>query len=223
MILYIIYKGGNMDKINKDQEIKLNNMLEFLWRSVMDVNSYFQLIKQFHENENKYTDEMNISKAFYCYTYNALVLATISELSRIYDKNGNTSLISLMNYCEKNVKLITQIHTRSGKKIRDEAHIDGMLKKYRAEYENTSKFIGNLKKQRDKIYSHNDSKKIEDISRILKKNPLNIEEIEGLIYMVTIYLQYLFSLTTGIIKTPVVKHIDDWEQTLKSVSLSMEK
>lgn len=210
-----------MENINPQQEKKLINMIDFLWKSTMDLNAYFQLIKQFNKIESEYNTEINMSKAFYSYTYNAWILATFSELTRIYDSNGTTSLIKLMNYCEENTILITQIHNRSGKKIRDEAHISKMLKGYREEYEKASSLIKSLKVQRDKIYSHNDSKKIEDLHKVIKSNPLQMKDIERLINMVTVYLQYLYSLMTTVIKTPVVKNIDDLEETLKAVRHSV--
>ncbi|MFR4954600.1 AbiU2 domain-containing protein [Enterococcus gallinarum] len=67
-------------------------------------NCYFLIIKQFIENRTKYHEEIAVSSAFYSYTYNALVVATFMELSKIYDSHPQSSNIQkLVADCKKEI------------------------------------------------------------------------------------------------------------------------
>ncbi|MBO0422298.1 hypothetical protein [Enterococcus plantarum] len=67
-------------------------------------NCYFLIIKQFNQNRSKYHQEMNLSNAFYSYTYNALVVATFMELSKIYDSHkSSTNIQKLVKESQENI------------------------------------------------------------------------------------------------------------------------
>lgn len=233
--------------MNIEQKKKIMKMIDFLWRSTFDANGYFQVIKQFEDNRIKYSDEMEVSSAFYLYTYNALVIATFSEVSRLFDKGGNTNLEILMKYCEKHTLLIQQIwdennfdeeknlyHTfkddekeffikELGAKLFPTESIklslETKFKLFRWKYNKLNQVVENLKSQRDKIYSHNDAKSIESMDKYIKRYPISIENMELLIVFSLEYLQFLIAIITNTNKPSHAINIDDWEGTLMLVQL----
>lgn len=233
--------------MNLEQKKKIMKMIEFLWRSTFDANGYFQIIKQFEDNRIKYSDEMGISSAFYLHTYNALVIATFSEVSRLYDKGGNTNLKILINYCEKHILLIQKIwdennineekkfyHTfKEDEKEFFNKELDANLfpteciklsletkfKLFRWKYNKLNQVVENLKSQRDKIYSHNDAKTIESMDLYIEKYPISIENMELLIVFSLEYLQFLIAIITNRNRPSQAINIDDWESTLMLVRL----
>lgn len=76
-------------------------------------NCYFLIIKQFIENRTKYHEEIAVSSAFYSYTYNALVVATFMELSKIYDSHPQSSNIQkLVADCKKEINYFPKNHPK---------------------------------------------------------------------------------------------------------------
>lgn len=190
---------------------------------------------------------MGISTAFYHFTYNALVIATFSEVSRLFDSGGNTNLEELMLYCEKNICLIQNIRRGISadeekefyhqikenekeffiEKIETEFHItesiklniETKLKLFRWKYNNLNPVIKNLKSQRDKVYSHNDAKSTENIVTYMDEYPISIKDMESLIVFSVEYLLFLIAILTDINKAKQPLNIDDWKNTLALVKL----
>ncbi|HGZ4935198.1 hypothetical protein ABG953_05910 [Enterococcus faecalis] len=77
----------------------------------IQANCYFSIIKQFNQNRNTYNEEMNLSSAFYSYTYNALIVANFMELSKIYDRHRLSSNIEKLLYeCKENIDYFPKTH-----------------------------------------------------------------------------------------------------------------
>lgn len=79
--------------MKRDNIQKLENFIElteqFLEQS-RQANGYFDIIKQYIENRQKWQNEMNISAAFYHFSHNGLVVAVLMELAKIYDRNRDS-------------------------------------------------------------------------------------------------------------------------------------
>lgn len=83
---------------------KLIKKIEIFMNQAYQANCYFSIIKQFNKNRNIYNNEINLSSAFYTYTYNALIVANLMELSKIYDRHKLSSNIKdLICDCQKNI------------------------------------------------------------------------------------------------------------------------
>lgn len=76
--------------MEKDTLIK---KIDIFMNQARQANCYYLIVKQFQENRANYHEEMAVSSAFYSYTYNALVVATFMELSKIYDSHPQSSNI----------------------------------------------------------------------------------------------------------------------------------
>ncbi|EOS8040453.1 hypothetical protein DUC50_RS12765, partial [Enterococcus hirae] len=72
---------------------KLIKKIDIFMNQARQANCYFSIVKQVAENRTNYYEEMSLSSAFYSYTYNALVVATFMELSKIYDSHRYSSNI----------------------------------------------------------------------------------------------------------------------------------
>lgn len=78
----------------------LINLANNFYEKVLEANSYFEIIKQFKEMELKFNDEMRVSSFFYSYTRNAIVVATIMETSKLYDKsNQSINIKKFLDIC----------------------------------------------------------------------------------------------------------------------------
>lgn len=208
-----------MTEINQQQEEKIMNQLKFLWNSVFEMNSYFCIIEQYYENGTNFKEEMQISPAFYHYTYNALIVATFSEVTRMYDSNSKSNLMSFLKYCKDNQDLLLKIHKRSGSGWVSDEKLNENLCGFITQIEELSSDLKKLKTQRDKIYSHNDSKKQEDLNKIISNNPLFLDDMKRMIKVATNSLTFVQALLTNINKKPYAKNIGDWKETLLRVKL----
>lgn len=80
--------------------------------------------------------------------------------------------------------------------------------------------IGNLLKQRNKVYAHNDEATMNtNIDDVIKKFSLNYEEIEKLIAFALDFCQFAYAMLTGINKCSAPINIDDWQNTLMLTKL----
>lgn len=77
------YVRGKMDK---EKLIKLAKELQ---QGVFDANAYFLIMKQYKENRLEYSQEMQLSPAFYNIVYQALQKACFMEIAKLYDKSRN--------------------------------------------------------------------------------------------------------------------------------------
>lgn len=105
--------------MKKEELIK---KVDIFMNQARQANCYYSIIKQFEENRNKYNEEMNLSTAFYSCTYNALVVATFMELSKIYDSHRQSSNIQkLIMECKNNISYFPTVHHQ------EEVNIDGEI------------------------------------------------------------------------------------------------
>lgn len=79
--------------------------------------------------------------------------------------------------------------------------------------------IENLRVQRNKIYAHNDRESIFDIDTVIKKNPLNMVDIQVLIEYALEVSRFLLGRLTRILKPDKYGNIDDWGNTLRLVQI----
>ena len=105
--------------MNKEQLIK---KIDIFMNQARQANCYFSIIKQFAENKTNYYEEMSLSSAFYSYTYNALVVATFMELSKIYDSHHHSSNIQkLVKECRDNIAYFPTVNHQ------EDVNIDGEI------------------------------------------------------------------------------------------------
>ena len=92
--------------LNKEEIIKL---AEGLYKSVLDANQYYLIMLQYEEFYEIYSDEMNLSPAFYKVVYGALQKACFMEIAKLYDKTKNAVSIGwLLKCCENNLDLFRE-------------------------------------------------------------------------------------------------------------------
>ncbi|MBO1135534.1 transposase [Enterococcus faecalis] len=208
-----------MEKINKDQENKIMKDIEFLWTCTTEMNAYFTILRQLQKNTYIFQEQMNLSKAFYHYTYNALIVATFTEVSKIYDRNSKTNYFTFIEYCQRYIDLLLQIRKEKNDNIEEDKKVDreylkDIFTKLKSDITELEPVFKNLKTQRDKIYAHNDSRSRDGVETIIEDNPISLKDMEELISCVTISLQFIYALITLIKRNPLPNNIGDLETTL---------
>lgn len=99
---------------------KLIKKIDIFMNQARQANCYFSIVKQVAENRTNYYEEMSLSSAFYSYTYNALVVATFMELSKIYDSHRYSSNIQkLVKECRDNIDYFPKF------KLQEEINVNG--------------------------------------------------------------------------------------------------
>lgn len=97
------YVRGKMDK---EKLIKLAKELQ---QGVFDANAYFLIMKQYKENRLEYSQEMQLSPAFYNIVYQALQKACFMEIAKLYDKSRNAISVGfLIELCQENAFLFPE-------------------------------------------------------------------------------------------------------------------
>ncbi|XKR52089.1 transposase (plasmid) [Enterococcus faecalis] len=210
-----------MEKINKDQENKIMKDIEFLWTCTTEMNAYFTILRQPQKNTHIFQEQMNLSKAFYHYTYNALIVATFTEVSKIYDRNSKTNYFTVIEYCQKHIDLLLQIRKEKEKSDNieenrkvDRKYLEDIFSKLKSDITKLEPAFKNLKTQRDKIYAHNDSRSRDGVETIIENNPISLKDMEELLSCATISLQFIYALITLIKRNPLPNNIGDLDATL---------
>ena len=92
--------------MEKENLIDLANSF---WEESILANSYYEIIKQYRNNYNKYLEEMRYSSAFYTIAYQAICNSLFMQLAKIYDKSKNTINIGfLLEKCSDNIKIFLE-------------------------------------------------------------------------------------------------------------------
>lgn len=92
---------NNPEKLVTAEEIC--EMAEIFQNEAIQANAYYCIAEQYRENLLEYSTEMSVSGAFYHYTYNALVVAAIMELAKIYDSHQKSvNIKDLLEACVNN-------------------------------------------------------------------------------------------------------------------------
>lgn len=85
---------------------ELIDLAEHIYREAFDANCYHSVIRQYEKNLSENFEEMSLSPAFYHTIYNALIVSTVMELSKIYDRNSDTvNIRTLFTACNENKNL----------------------------------------------------------------------------------------------------------------------
>lgn len=93
---------------SKEELLKL---AEELFYEAFKANSYFLIMKQYRNYSEKYKAEMNLSPVFYNTVFNALNVACLMELAKLYDKSEGTFTIgSLLKDCRENISLFSELY-----------------------------------------------------------------------------------------------------------------
>lgn len=215
-------KGENM-KYNVQQKTRLENLTNFLWEQIIIVNSSYDICILLSKSKSKYPKAMTLSPAFYSINFKSCIDSCLSTLTRLYDKNGNSTIITLLTLCEDNPDLIVAIQNEVGRKKATLDHFKLLLIKIRQEYDKLLPLIKKLTKIRDKIVSHNDSKSIESLERILDQNKMTFSNIKLLIDFATEFTQCIIAYLTTIVKQQHAKNINDLEVSLKLLENIVKK
>lgn len=95
--------------VHYEDKEKLIQLSENFFEKARDANCFFNIVKQFRENKNTRQEDMEISSAFYSYTENALIVAVVMELSKLYDQNRQSiNIKKLLDICYKNRMLFPE-------------------------------------------------------------------------------------------------------------------
>ncbi|WP_241004556.1 transposase [Enterococcus faecalis] len=155
------------------------------------------------------------------YTYNALIVATFTEVSKIYDRNSKTNYFTFIEYCQKHIDLLLQIrkekeknnNIEENKKV-DREYLEDIFSKLKSDITKLEPAFKNLKTQRDKIYAHNDLRSRDGVEAIIEDNPISLKDMEELISCTTISLQFIYALITLIKRNPLPNNIGNLDATL---------
>jgi hypothetical protein len=98
------------DKMREHIDVKTKNEIveiaERFMREAYDATCYYAIVQQFDTNRESYLDELNCSPAYHSIVFNALVVATLMELAKIYDSHKKSiSIRKLMDIAKENVSL----------------------------------------------------------------------------------------------------------------------
>lgn len=94
---------------NYETKEKLLKLSENFLQKARDANCFFDISKQFKKNRSERYDEMSISSAFYSYTDNAITVAVIMELSKLYDTSKQSiNIKKFLDICYENRGLFPQ-------------------------------------------------------------------------------------------------------------------
>ena len=87
--------------MDKDKLIKLT---EELHQEAFDANAYFFIMQQYKNARSEYSQEMQLSPAFYSVVYQSLQKACFIEIAKLYDKTKESESIgSLIKLCQGNL------------------------------------------------------------------------------------------------------------------------
>lgn len=90
----------------KDELLKLSK--NFLQKA-RDANCFFDISKQFKKNRGDRYDDMRISPTFYSYADNAITVAVVMELSKLYDTSKQSiNIKKFLDICYENRGLFPQ-------------------------------------------------------------------------------------------------------------------
>jgi hypothetical protein len=92
--------------LEKDELIKL---AQGLHQEAFAANAYFTIMQQYKENRTEYSQEMQLSPAFYSIIYQALQKACFMEIAKLYDKTQRVVNVgSLIQSCKENLSLFPE-------------------------------------------------------------------------------------------------------------------
>lgn len=92
--------------MEKEQLIQIAKKL---YQEAMLANCFFLIMQQHREYYEKYSEEINLSPAFYQLKYNALQTACFVEIAKLYEKSSETHNIGkLLLLVKNNVSLFSQ-------------------------------------------------------------------------------------------------------------------
>lgn len=206
-----------MVKINPDRQKKLTNLTEVLWKQIVNVNCYFDLICLLPKLKKDYPDVTKLSPAFYSISYQSYVESCFSIVTKLYDKNGRSTFLTLLEYCEKFPELIVGIQNENGKKQITIEHFKSIVNESKSIYESYEKPLKNLKFLRDKLISHSDLASPESIEQFIRENPIYLTEIKELIDFATEFTRMIITYLTTVVRNPHAKNINDVEFTFRRV------
>ncbi|EJM4556453.1 hypothetical protein NOM40_000906 [Listeria monocytogenes] len=113
---------------------RLIKKIDIFMNQARQANCYFLIIEQFKQNRSKYYQEMNLSSAFYSFTYNSLVVSTFMELSKIYDSHKYSENIQkLIKECRENIDYFPNSYPN------EKIKIDGEVYEYSFPFHHTVK------------------------------------------------------------------------------------
>ena len=93
---------------------------------------------------------------------------------------------------------------------------------YRKRFRSLKKKQSNVHVQRNKIYAHNDQKRVEDIDSVLKNNPVTYPDIQELIDFALDCSGLILGILTGEVKARQYANINDWDNTLWFAQLGLK-
>lgn len=211
----------------------------FLYNQAFKANNYMQIIKQYHDSTVKHLEAMNMSPTFYQIIFSSLLESTFIMVTKLYDKNSycvdnliddcesNISLFPLgkeINYINNQIKIIYNKNELSNENENfiffQKFDCKSKFEFFKYKINNLEDVLINLKKQRNKIYVHNDKINFKDVDEFINNNPVKYKDIEKLISFALEVTRYIISIMTDINKPTEYLDIDDWENTLRMVEVS---
>ena len=182
-------------------ELEFKLRLDRLIRELMHIESKVELL--FHINKRKADrlDQLNIAPAFFGLVIDSLQSDTIISLSRIYDRDPNSStLFDLLQFVEANLEIFTpeslQSRDPNGLKFwQAERQItQEVIDKQRREIESFIDILHNLRLRRNKRYAHFDKQYAYEPLKLNEDAPLTFADFRKLISVAkSIADSYLFA------------------------------
>ncbi|WP_430597862.1 hypothetical protein [Enterococcus sp. AZ177] len=210
-------------KINIQQEERIINLTNFLWEQIIVVNCNLDIILLLSKMKKNYPEAMALSPAFYSLTYKSSIESCLSIITRLYDKNGKSTIISLLEWCEKNPEAIVAIQNKVGNKQITLNHFKSVMVEGRKEFNSMLPKLLNLTKLRDKVISHNDSKSLDSLDKVINENPIYFLDIKYLIDFASEFTKCIITYLTTVVRNQHAKNISDLEITLKKVDNVLKK
>lgn len=224
--------------------LDLNECLSYLWdlaeniySMAFNANCYFHIMSTLMQQWNKYEEVLRVSGAFIHFTLNSLITSSIVDVCKIYDSNVNSKTIySLDKEVKNNFENLPTSYSRHFdnlyKNIYNQEERENIINQLKESYIKRSRerlvelngrlieieFIAkNIKKQRNKLYAHNDCLYNEQESNLILQYPITHSNISQLIDFALDYSITVIALITGLNRPKIPVNINDFEGLMQYI------
>lgn len=96
------------------------------------------------------------------------------------------------------------------------------LELYMRRFHSLSKKLEYVRRQRNKLYAHNDEDSLLDTDQLLAQNPISYQDMEELIDFAQDVVCLIIGTLTGVYKARRISNIDDLENTLEMAKIGLK-
>ena len=219
--------------IDFKSEDEFENLLHSLVSEIVDANIHWRLHSDLIDQIEKYEKEFNQSPAFWSFTFQAHLDATIFRLIRIFDShNSSLSLTNLLNTIAANLDLFEIDRFR--KRLKENIFVDSLAKNARKPDEpqlrkdvhavsDGNPVVKKLIIVRNNLLAHKTASNVISGNDVASKYPLTYDDVEELLRLSKVVInRYLNLFKATSYSTQVVGH-DDFEFVLDSMRFYLKK